>query len=79
MAGFIAAGVTMAVCIAGDRGAKKRKKAFWDAYGSFEGFRDQVDAERIQGVRTARGDIAGIKAVRRDHTPGTPQRVARDG
>ncbi|MGW3915859.1 hypothetical protein ACWEBX_30675 [Streptomyces sp. NPDC005070] len=65
--GFIAVGICIAMGVAGDRAAKKRKKAFWDAYGSFEGFRGQVDVERIQGVRRARGDVAAIKAVREEY------------
>ncbi|MFI0965153.1 hypothetical protein ACH4S8_27715 [Streptomyces sp. NPDC021080] len=67
MAGFIAVGVTIAICVAGDRAAKKREKDFRDKYGSFEGFRDQVDAERIQGVRRASGDIAAIRALRQEY------------
>ncbi|MEU4165894.1 hypothetical protein AB0F46_03285 [Streptomyces sp. NPDC026665] len=67
IAGFIAVGIAIVVGVAGERAAKKRKKAFWDRYGSFEGFRGQVDAERIQGVRRAKGDIAAVKAVREGH------------
>lgn len=65
--GFIVMGIAVAVGVAGNRAAKKREKAFWDRYGSFEGFRDQVDAERILGVRRARGDVAAIKAVREEY------------
>ncbi|MEV6197368.1 hypothetical protein AB0M19_33800 [Streptomyces sp. NPDC051920] len=67
IAGFIAVGIAIAVGVAGERAAKKRKKAFWDRYGSFEGFSGQVDVERIQGVRRAKGDVAAVKAVREDH------------
>ncbi|MFE2303279.1 hypothetical protein ACFXAW_34375 [Streptomyces sp. NPDC059445] len=65
--GFIAMGIAVAVGVAGNRAAKKREKAFWGRYGSFEGFRDQVDAERILGVRRAKGDVAAIKAVREEY------------
>lgn len=76
VAGFIAVGTTIAIGVAGERAAKKRKKAFWDTYGSFEGFRDQVDAERVQGVRRASGDIAAVKAVRGNH-PHVPLVMAK--
>ncbi|MGW3818474.1 hypothetical protein [Streptomyces sp. NPDC005046] len=57
--------------VAGDRAAKKRKKAFWDRYGSFEGFRGQVDTERIQRVLRASGDIAAIEVVRKEYPYGS--------
>ncbi|WP_406838439.1 hypothetical protein ACICHK_23485 [Streptomyces sp. AHU1] len=67
MAGFIAAGIAIAICVAGDRAAKRRERVFRDRYGSFEGFRGQVDPERIRGVRRRSGDVAAIKAVREEH------------
>ncbi|MFE2533026.1 hypothetical protein [Streptomyces sp. NPDC059371] len=76
IAGFIAVGICIAMLVAGDRAAKRRKKAFWDRYGSFEGFRGQVDAGRIQGVRRARGDVAAIKAVREEY-PGVSLVMAK--
>ncbi|MEU7381504.1 MULTISPECIES: hypothetical protein [unclassified Streptomyces] len=65
--GTVAIGVTAALAVAGDRASKKREKAFWERYGSFEGFRGQVDEERIQRVRRERGDVAAIKAVRQSY------------
>ncbi|MGW2764614.1 hypothetical protein [Streptomyces sp. NPDC001275] len=41
--GTIAIGVMVASAVVGDRASKKREKAFWERYGSFEGFRSQVD------------------------------------
>ncbi|MGV9251788.1 hypothetical protein [Streptomyces sp. NPDC003697] len=67
IAGAIAVGVVITAGVAGDRASKKRQKAFRDRYGSFEGFRNQVDAERVQGVRRERGDVAAVKAVRDGH------------
>jgi hypothetical protein len=64
MAGFIAVGITIAICVAGDRAAKKRKRVFRDRYGSFEGFRSQVDPERIRGVRRRSGDVAPLRLSR---------------
>ncbi|MGW7367442.1 hypothetical protein ACWGI8_29480 [Streptomyces sp. NPDC054841] len=64
----IAAGVAGALGIAtGDRAARKRKQAFWDHYGSYEGFRGQVDEEKIRAVQRSRGDVAAIKQVRDDY------------
>ncbi|MGX4692305.1 hypothetical protein [Streptomyces sp. JNUCC 63] len=63
----IAVGVSTVIGVAGDRTTKKRKQAFWDRYGSFEGFRSQVDQERIQGVRRERGNVAAIKVVREEY------------
>ncbi|WP_037673988.1 hypothetical protein [Streptomyces griseus] len=63
----VAVVLSLVISVAGDRSAKKRKQAFWDRYGSFEGFRNQVDQERIQGVRRKRGDVAAMKAVRDEY------------
>ncbi|MFE9725481.1 hypothetical protein ACFYQ5_18240 [Streptomyces sp. NPDC005794] len=67
LTGALAVGITGALGIAGDRAARKRKRAFWDHYGTYEGFRDQVDADKVRAVRSARGDVAAIKTVRDDH------------
>ncbi|MEU6810899.1 hypothetical protein ABZ920_18310 [Streptomyces sp. NPDC046831] len=74
--GAVAVGVTAALAIAGDRASKKRQKASLDRYGSFEGFRNQVDEERIRGVRGERGNVAAIKAVR-DEYPYVPLVAAK--
>lgn len=65
--GTIAIGVTAALGVASDRASNKRKKAFWERYGSFEGFRDQVDGEKIQRVLREQGKIAAIKVVRQTY------------
>ncbi|MEU8707671.1 hypothetical protein [Streptomyces sp. NPDC048565] len=56
-----------ALAIVGERATRKRKRAFWDRYGSYEGFRGQVDEDKVRSVRAAHGDIAAVKAVRDDH------------
>ncbi|MEV5006132.1 hypothetical protein ACIQFZ_23670 [Streptomyces sp. NPDC093064] len=65
--GTIAIGVMVASAVVGDRASKKREKAFWERYGSFEGFRGQVDEEKIQRVRREQGDVAAIKVVRQTY------------
>lgn len=67
VAGIIAAGVVGALGIIGNQATRKRKKAFWDQYGSYEGFRRQVDEQRIRAVQRDHGDIAAVKAVRDNH------------
>lgn len=67
ISGVIAVCILIAIGVAGDRAAKKRKKAFWDRYGSFEGFRGQVDTERIEEVRRASGDVVAIKVLRKEY------------
>ncbi|MGW0953593.1 hypothetical protein [Streptomyces sp. NPDC002545] len=57
----------MASAVAGDRAPRKRKKAYWERYGSFEGFRGQVDEEKIQRVRREQGDVVAIKVVRQTY------------
>lgn len=68
---MITGGVGVLICVllllAGDRANKRRQAAFRNRYGSFEGFRKQVDAERIQDIRRAQGNVHAIKAVRQDH------------
>ncbi|MEU3302114.1 hypothetical protein ABZ729_20110 [Streptomyces sp. NPDC006678] len=60
--------VLLAGCwFAVDRASRKQKQAFWDTYGSYEGFSAQVDAEKIRSVRRDRGEIAAIKSVREEH------------
>ncbi|UFQ16859.1 MULTISPECIES: hypothetical protein [Streptomyces] len=73
---LIAAGVTGALGIAGDQAVRKRKKAFWNQYGSYEGFRSQVDEQRIRSVQRDRGDIAAVKAVR-DNYPLASMAIAK--
>ncbi|MDX3059340.1 hypothetical protein PV394_30090 [Streptomyces sp. NE06-03E] len=65
--GAVAAGIVGALGIAGDRAARRRKRAFRNHYGSYEGFRHQVDEDKVRSVRSARGDVAAVKAVRDDH------------
>ncbi|MFI1290790.1 hypothetical protein ACH4VM_20355 [Streptomyces sp. NPDC020792] len=72
----IAIGVTVALAAVGDRASKKRKKAFWERYGSFEGFRGQVDEEKIQRVRREQGDVVAIKVVRQTY-PYVPLLLAK--
>ncbi|MFJ8882818.1 hypothetical protein ACIRJR_05330 [Streptomyces sp. NPDC102402] len=56
-----------ASAFAGDRVLRNRKRAFQDRYGSYEGFRGQVDEDEVRAVRGARGDVAAVKAVRDRH------------
>jgi hypothetical protein len=63
----IAVGVSMVIVVASYRTTKKREQDFRDRYGSFEGFRSQVDQERIQEVRGERGNVAAIKVVREEY------------
>jgi ribosomal protein L7/L12 len=67
IAGAVALGVTGALGVATDRTANKRKKAFKERYGTFEGFRSQVDEERIQRVRREKGNVSAIKVVRENY------------
>lgn len=67
IAGVVALGVSGALGVASDRSSNKRKKAFQERYGSFEGFRSQVDEEKIQGVRREKGNVYAIKAVRQNY------------
>ncbi|MEU0332784.1 hypothetical protein [Streptomyces sp. NPDC006193] len=76
ISGAIAVGLSAALGVASDRTTKKRKQAFWDQYGSYEGFRSQVDEERIREVWRERGDLAAMKAVR-DAFPYVPLPVAK--
>ncbi|MFD7033195.1 hypothetical protein ACFWAR_34735 [Streptomyces sp. NPDC059917] len=68
VAAIVALTLAVALGVALDRSAKKRKKAFWEHFGSFEGFRAQVDGTKIQQIRSDHGDVAAIKAVRQSHT-----------
>ncbi|MER5890041.1 hypothetical protein ABT160_39980 [Streptomyces sp. NPDC001941] len=63
--------IALVVAIAADRTQKKREKAFWDRYGTFEGFQAEADGTEIARVRGSRGDIAAIKAAREAY-PGLP-------
>ncbi|MEV3932957.1 MULTISPECIES: hypothetical protein [unclassified Streptomyces] len=68
LTGVIAVGIVGAAsAFAGDRLLRRRKRAFQDRYGSYEGFRGQVDADEVRAVRDARGDVAAVKAVRDRH------------
>ncbi|MFB8025831.1 hypothetical protein ACFQ6U_11035 [Streptomyces sp. NPDC056465] len=68
LTGAVAAGIVGAVsAFAGDRALRKRKRAFQDRYGTYEGFRGQVDEDEVRTVRDARGDVAAVKAVRDRH------------
>ncbi|MGW4818519.1 hypothetical protein ACWEP4_05930 [Streptomyces sp. NPDC004227] len=46
---------------------RKSARRLSGRYGSFEGFRGQVDEEKIQRVRREQGDVAAIKLVRQTH------------
>ncbi|MFJ2718808.1 hypothetical protein [Streptomyces sp. NPDC087437] len=72
----MAIGVMVALAVVGDRASKKRKKAFRERYGSFEGFRSQVDEEKIQRVRREQGDVVAIKVVRQTY-PYVPLLLAK--
>ncbi|GAA2462522.1 hypothetical protein [Streptomyces lavendulocolor] len=76
ISGLIAAGVTGVLGIFGDQAVRKRKKAFWVQYGSYEGFRSQVDEQKIRSVQRDRGDIAAVKAVR-DNYPLASMAIAK--
>ncbi|MEV8227339.1 hypothetical protein AB0P41_15040 [Streptomyces sp. NPDC079167] len=67
LTGVIAAVICGALGVAGERAARRRKRAFWDRYGTYEGFRTQVDEAKVRSVREARGDVAAVRAVREDH------------
>uniref|UniRef100_A0AAU3GSV0 Secreted protein n=1 Tax=Streptomyces sp. NBC_01401 TaxID=2903854 RepID=A0AAU3GSV0_9ACTN len=76
LTGTIAFVIVGALAIAGERTTRKRKRAFWDRYGSYEGFSSQVDEDKVRSVRGAHGDIAAVKAVRDDH-PLAPLLIAK--
>ncbi|MFD5873557.1 hypothetical protein [Streptomyces sp. NPDC060322] len=68
LTGVIAVGVVGAAsAFAGERALRRRKRAFQDRYGTYAGFRSQVDEDEIRAVRGARGDVAAVKAVRDRH------------
>ncbi|MEQ8147012.1 hypothetical protein [Streptomyces sp. OP7] len=76
VAGAVAVGITTVLGVASERTSKKRAQAFTRQYGSYEGFRQQVDEAHIQEVRRTRGDVAAIKAVRDAH-PAVSLRLAK--
>ncbi|MBM7436846.1 hypothetical protein [Streptomyces sp. HB132] len=68
LTGVIVIGIVGAVlAFAGDRIVRRRKRAFEDRYGTYEGFRDQVDENEVRAVRDERGDVAAVKTVRDRH------------
>ncbi|MER7190343.1 hypothetical protein [Streptomyces flaveolus] len=64
ISGAIAVGISAVLGVAGEHTSKKRAQAFTKRYGSYEGFRQQVDEDRVQGVLRTRGKVAAIKEVR---------------
>jgi hypothetical protein len=64
VAGAVAVGITTVLGVASDRTSKKRAQAFTRQYGSYEGFRQQVDEAHVQEVRRTRGDVAAGEALR---------------
>ncbi|MEU6443902.1 hypothetical protein [Streptomyces sp. NPDC047046] len=57
-------------------GARKRAREFQERYGSYEGFRRQVDAGRVREVARERGNVAAVKEVRERH-PGVSLVMAK--
>ncbi|MFE1952747.1 MULTISPECIES: hypothetical protein [Streptomyces] len=68
--------VAGAVVASAERATRKRQKVFRDTYGTYEGFRREVDEGRVRTVRRERGDVAAIKAVRDGH-PSVSLRLAK--
>ncbi|MFJ4002679.1 hypothetical protein ACIPWL_04370 [Streptomyces sp. NPDC090023] len=64
ISGAIAVGISTVLGMASDQTSKKRAQAFTKRYGSYEGFRRQVDEDRVQEVRRSKGKVAAIKEVR---------------
>jgi hypothetical protein len=68
LTGAIAIGVVgVLLALGGELVIRRRKRAFREHYGDYEGFRTTVDAAMVRTVRGARGDVAAIKAVRESH------------
>ncbi|MEU1486362.1 hypothetical protein [Streptomyces sp. NPDC005752] len=63
----VVAAVGAALAFVSDRALRRRKRAFVDRYGTYDGFRTQVDADEVRTVRGARGDVAAVKFVRDRH------------
>ncbi|MET8714554.1 hypothetical protein ABZV52_15480 [Streptomyces sp. NPDC004735] len=63
----VVAAVGAVAAFAGDRVLRGRKRAFRDRYGTYDGFRTQVDADEVRAVRDARGEVAAVKVVRDRH------------
>ncbi|MDF6019598.1 hypothetical protein [Streptomyces sp. JH34] len=63
----VVAAVGAALAFASDRVLRRRKRAFRDHYGTYEGFRTQVDGDEVRAVLAARGEIAAVKVVRDRH------------
>lgn len=76
VAGIVAVVLTLVSAVASQRSAKRREQAFTERYGSFEGFRAQVDAAHIEEVRRTQGPVAAVKAVRDAH-PTVSLRLAK--
>ncbi|ASY33840.1 hypothetical protein CAC01_15175 [Streptomyces sp. CLI2509] len=57
-------------------GTRRQARAFEERYGSYEGFRRQVDAGRVREVARERGKIAAVKEVRERH-PGVSLVMAK--
>ncbi|TXS09545.1 hypothetical protein [Streptomyces sp. wa22] len=63
----VVAAVGAATAFVSDRILRRRKRAFRDRYGTYDGFRTRVDADEVRAVRDARGEVAAVKAVRDRH------------
>ncbi|WP_435193724.1 hypothetical protein [Streptomyces sp. NRRL F-5630] len=59
--------VVLAAGLVSRLGARKRARVFEERYGSYEGFRRQVDAGRVREVARKRGKVAAVKEVREAH------------
>ncbi|WP_431035198.1 hypothetical protein ACQYWQ_15310 [Streptomyces sp. P6-2-1] len=68
--------VVLVAGLVSERGARKRARAFQERYGSYEGFRRQVDAGRVREVAREQGKVAAVREVRDGH-PGVSLLMAK--
>lgn len=68
--------VVLVAALVSGRGARRRARVFEKRYGSYEGFRRQVDAGRVRQVARERGPVAAVKEVRERH-PGVSLVMAK--